>query len=795
MRILYLIYAVSGALSLTYQVVWFRVFADRFGSTNLTFILVLCCFIGGLGAGALGSARLAGWLGRWTGVRDPLRVYGLVEALVSLSLLLTVFTSLSSPGTWVGFAYVERDGILRPSFAQDLLTVGGAMLCVFLPCALMGVTFPLLCKAYPDEERFPSVLYAWNTLGACAGVLLNEFAFLPRLGHDRTLFGAIAANLALGAFFLFRGDPGRDQARRPEAPPRLATGVGGSARALHYSVLVSCAVIGGFMTGAIEGDAFKRARFMWAGGEVAMSFISFWAILAIFLGSWTVRMIPALPFAAVKLAGVAAVAIYAWVYAFAFELRNDWIYRLLGGGLLGLLGFTGALVFPTLYPLSMLLPYVCNRAQTRRYHLGVVYGANTVAFCLGIVVFTWIAPAVNIFYSLKLILPVLLVLTALLVSLRSAGPLRPWAPATALAALAAAALLTPTGFDPAQFPPGADPTRYPVRAMRSNAAHTTYVVETPSGDVLYFDSHPMSGTTPAAQRYMRLMAHFPLLAQEEPRSALLICFGVGNTAAAIAAHESVRRIDIVDLNDQVFETAPEFSGSNQNVIEDPRVTLIHDDGRAFLARSERLYDLISSEPPPPLEEGVERLYSREYYESALEHLTPGGMMSQWLPTHLMPREAVELAIRTFVQVYPHSLLFVGQSTHYILVGGPSPIDVARIEERFGASLRAREDLAWIGIKRPVDVLARIVLGERALKEAYASGPVIGDKRNDWARFFASKGDAWVLSYDPARVLDEIGAERLRSHDELRGALSDKYRLGAVVPDFPMAAIRAPQTGH
>ena len=166
-------------------------------------------------------------------------------------------------------------------------------------------------------------------------------------------------------------------------------------------------------------------------------------------------------------------------------------------------------------------------------------------------------------------------------------------------------------------------------------------------------------------------------------------------------------------------------------------------------------------------------------------------MSHWLPTHLMPREAVELAIRTFVQVYPHSLLFVGQSTHFILVGSPSPIDVARIEERFGASTRAREDLARIGIKRPVEVLARITLGERALREAYASGPVISDKRNDWARFFASPRDAWVLSYDPARVLDEIGAERLRSHDELRGVLSNRYWLGAVVPDFPMAAITEP----
>jgi len=41
----------------------------------------------------------------------------------------------------------------------------------------------------------------------------------------------------------------------------------------------------------------------------------------------------------------------------------------------------------------------------------------------------------------------------------------------------------------------------------------------------------------------------------------------------------------------------------------------------------------------------------------LAHLRPGGLMSQWLPVSQMPDEAIELALRTFVQVFPHALLF------------------------------------------------------------------------------------------------------------------------------------------
>jgi len=49
----------SGLVSLGYQVLGFRLHADRLGSTNLAFTLALLAFIGGLGLGSLASRRLA----------------------------------------------------------------------------------------------------------------------------------------------------------------------------------------------------------------------------------------------------------------------------------------------------------------------------------------------------------------------------------------------------------------------------------------------------------------------------------------------------------------------------------------------------------------------------------------------------------------------------------------------------------------------------------------------------------------------------------------------------------------
>ena len=45
-----------------------------------------------------------------------------------------------------------------------------------------------------DFGKVLGQLYGWNTLGACSGVLLCEFLFLPWVGHDRTLLFMVAAN-------------------------------------------------------------------------------------------------------------------------------------------------------------------------------------------------------------------------------------------------------------------------------------------------------------------------------------------------------------------------------------------------------------------------------------------------------------------------------------------------------------------------------------------------------------------------------------------------------------------------
>lgn len=793
-------YCLSGLLSLGYQVVWFRVFAERYGATPFTFGLVVLCFIGGLGLGAWHGARFCDWLGGRSGIREPLRQYGALELLVAGGLWLTfALQGISLPpagGEVYSFPH-EIDGglqVWRIKLVWKLIMALAAMVALLIPCFFMGATFPLLCSVFQSDGRFPSELYAWNTLGACLGVLFCEFVALAAFGHHLTLVGLVAINVVLGAVF-FWGAPGRLVV---EDEVEGGGEGGGDGVKLKPSTALALAGLSGALAGALEADLFQQIRFSGYVLSAAMSFVSFWAILAIFLASLTVRASRKLSLPWLKAAVIGGCLIHLANLYFRYQLRNGIAEAFLpysldapavrsahymDAGLVSVFFFVGVFVFPAFYLVSLILPFACNQLQAAGLRLGRAYAINTLSFCGGLFAFSFLAPRVDIFYAFKLFLFFFVVAAMTIASLRGDDRRLAFKLGIGSAAVCLGALVAPRGFEARFFDAHTASNITAVRGLRSNGANTTYVVTDAGypGERLYFDGYSMSGTALGDQQYMRLMAHFPLLAQPNPTSALQIGFGVGSTASSVALHGSIQRFDIVDLNHQVLATASEFAANNRDVLFDPRVRLFHDDGRNFLRLSGERYDLITSEPPPPVFEGVFRLYSTEYYELVLEHLTPSGMMTQWLPMNQLSQEAGDRITRSFVQTFPHATAFVGLADHLILVGSPQPISLRMIERRLAAAPTIAAELRQIGIPTPVHLLARVIASGESLKADYGNGLVIRDARNEFGHLIY-RPEQPRIPFRPGAVL--AAHPDLASRGDLMKVWSDQRILARVASDFP-----------
>lgn len=227
----------------------------------------------------------------------------------------------------------------------------------------------------------------------------------------------------------------------------------------------------------------------------------------------------------------------------------------------------------------------------------------------------------------------------------------------------------------------------------------------------------MSSTGFAARRYMGLMAHLPLLFSAGGRDALLICYGVGNTARSLLAHQRLARLDVVDISDEVLSLADFFAPAHGgNPLRDPRVHVHLDDGRQHLLTTNNRYDLVTSEPPPPVSAGVVNLYSREFYGAAKRALNPGGVLAQWLPVFQLAREETLAIVAAFEAEFPHTALFQGHGYQWILLGSDQPLRI-----RAGRWLSATrepgvaEDLARIGVVGFGDLLASYLQNDQGLR--------------------------------------------------------------------------------
>lgn len=130
--------------------------------------------------------------------------------------------------------------------------------------------------------------------------------------------------------------------------------------------------------------------------------------------------------------------------------------------------------------------------------------------------------------------------------------------------------------------------------------------------------------------YHEALVHPGLLAgPASPRSALVIGGGEGATLREILKYPSIERAVMVDIDEQVVDLCrrhlPEM---HRGAFDDPRTELRHEDARSYLERTAERFDLIVSDLVEPLEEGPAcLLYTREFYRTVADRLTPSGVLT------------------------------------------------------------------------------------------------------------------------------------------------------------------------
>jgi len=203
----------------------------------------------------------------------------------------------------------------------------------------------------------------------------------------------------------------------------------------------------------------------------------------------------------------------------------------------------------------------------------------------------------------------------------------------------------------------------------------------------------MTGLTPIT----KLMIHLPLAFHSgQPKSALVVCFGMGTTyRSGLSWNIKTTAVELVPSAAKAFGF---YHADADACIHNPLGHIVIDDGRRYLKRIPKKFDVITVDPPPPIEAaGSSLLFSREFYALARQHLNPGGVLQMWFPGgDKLTQQAVVRSIREsfpYVRCFPS---VEGWGMHLLAFQEPSAqLNARQLVERMPE--RAQQDLLeWQG---------------------------------------------------------------------------------------------------
>ncbi|UCC17190.1 MAG: fused MFS/spermidine synthase [Dehalococcoidales bacterium] len=146
-----------------------------------------------------------------------------------------------------------------------------------------------------------------------------------------------------------------------------------------------------------------------------------------------------------------------------------------------------------------------------------------------------------------------------------------------------------------------------------------------SGHLVFTTAGPEAITPGLEEQEASAFAHLSMVQHESPKRLLLIGGGLRGTLGEIVKHP-IQRIDYIELDRVLTEAAqPYVSPVTLAALTDPRVHLIHTDGRLFVKSTQERYDMIIVDVPDPATAVLNRYYTEEFFREVETSLNPDGV--------------------------------------------------------------------------------------------------------------------------------------------------------------------------
>lgn len=828
-----LLFILSGATGLVYQIVWFKYLSLFLGNTTYAQTIVLATFMGGLAIGA------SLWGRRADRIKKPVLLYAILE--LGIAAYCFFFPEINHFVRETFFSVVLSAGIEIGSTSLLVLKLVVSVLLLIVPTILMGGTLPVLVKGITTrvEETGKSVaiLYFLNSFGAVAGSLLGGFFLIRLIGLDTTIIGTSILNGLIGIAALllslktYKSDTVPSAHVSSASAEKSLKSAGSHEQSFsnrQIFIAISIAGISGLASMIYEVSWVRMLTPVFGSSTYSFSLMLVAFISGITLGSALIskridRMKNAFGFLAVCQFGVISAMLlslplysripyYFWKVS-TILTKSDTTYPLY---LLFQFGFCFLIMFiPTIF-LGMTLPVASHIASRSIEKLGKTIGnvfsvntAGTVigSLCAGLVFIPFfgiqrtveIAIAINASAGL-----LILAFDSMMVSARKVTII------FFSVVLGAGYSLYASDWSQLMFYSGVfrmlvkqdvqPPGNYEEFVFRTNQKSDLYYKEGTTATVGVVNANVggklqnvliINGKADASSvgdlPTQIMLAQLPMLLHTKPDSALIIGFGSGVTAGSILIHD-IRSVDCVEISPEVIEASEYFEHVNGKPLSDPRFKLYLEDAHAFLNLTKNRYDVIISEPSNPWIAGIGNLFSVEFFKTCREKLKEGGLMVQWFHLYEIDDAIFKVVLRTFRSQFPQTTVWHSQRNDILIVGSAGPTDLTfEVMQQKILNGKVGGDLARIGLDHLPSILSLQSLSAKNSKEYAGFGELnTGDRPyieyNAPRAFFATKGVTEYRFYDERTNIVSSDLFLSMYAKKIPLTLKDKFRIALLNSD-------------
>ncbi|HHX15376.1 MAG TPA: fused MFS/spermidine synthase [Fibrobacter sp.] len=716
--LIYLLFALSGVAGLIYEGSWARYLKFLLGHASYGQVLTLCIYMGGLAIGSFIAGKLVVKLKR------PLRAYAITELFIGIGGLLYHPIYIQLTNFFYDSSWSMSLSVRGAETVKVFLAIGST-----LPIAIgLGMTFPFIAAGLMRRDKdsgeisLPK-LYFTNSLGAAIGILIASYLLIPSFGNQSTLNIAASINFFLAiAFWVIDSDsvviaqnkrPKRaskapafvHETNRLPMPPKkiwfwiaaitgltsfiyevlwirlLSLLMGSSSHS--FDQMLSAFIFGLAIGSAASGKLIKKDHLILL--SAAQILMGFFALCTLYFHEpfWMVMNQSNQIFNQTS-AGYASWSIFKYI------LSVFWMV-------------------PTSFFAGMTLPLITiilTRAFKSESPIGKVYGFNTIGSILGsilaalilipILQLKWtlataalldmaIGVLLLVIYRKKFRYSVLFYITIILMILP----------------------LSVMNFKPDVITSGIFRI---YKALESD--DSTIVRNGKTATISFHESEvhwyiKTNGKADASMSKNREVpiggdeltqaatAFIPMAMRNEPYDAAMVGFGSGMGAHYLLSDPLLKKLDCIEIEEEMMNLAKGFMPYNERGYLDPRINIYIDDARTFFHTHKQKYDVIVSVPSNPWVSGVSSLFSHEFYSQMKRYLKPGAQWVQWIQTYEFNDLLFLHILKALHQSFNYVVLYQApEEPDVIIIASDSPVRQQYIN-RFQTDSVIQKELARI----------------------------------------------------------------------------------------------------